>query len=1097
MRCILITVTLIYVSYGQDADPCQPTTYTALDEPWRSISNTDTTVTKCDATLEMKWYRATSGAGGDVPTVAPGTSRCGTSNPVWMDDVVPNSGEITEVKMCLQTIFAPCQNTWNVRMKNCTTFNVYELVQTTSCPTAYCFGDREPCADGTSSETGFTPCTANTTNWHDVGLSANVTVGLVQTTKHFPSIVAIAKVIEFKCDITVSSDTNISTYLVDVEWRINDNVVETITGVAYSTYLADTALPESSWEGTYTLGFLVKCGVRVRETEGSPSGTYTYSESFYAGIMTDATQYVVSERGSIDITVWLTVPLGCMYLDSLSPDQIDTFIEDNCFLDLVIKTPTYYKDRQLQCTPGGVTDEPIAFERSNFCGVTFSFSEIEKIKTFTIFGSGDNLVNMNSRSIFIRLEATHSIYHGAWSYASGPDIQVIVTDDDIDIEGKFCAARTDPNMWTFDGRYWNYQQSGEYVLYKHNVLPTRIHAVFDSCVWGGACVCGIAIQYGDSLFVVNMCRSVVGIPWISGITNTNQYIEMRACDNKHLTVETKASDLYMVTLSTGTEVVISLRVDVDNEYTYVRYVMVKPSLMDWASTTGLCGVLDGDSSNDMQNRAGRLSSSWSEFGNNWRLDVAADGGSLFDVNTSPPELPILPLQYCRCRNDATVFHELDDRVICDLDSTITSCTKVTDTSGYFTVCGERYKRDVTSDSPVAPVKFGVDLHENYIKTEVYVWRNGWSSDLARDSCRLAFSGNTLLNRCKEIVPRMLESMVASEEECINDILVSGNGAFMKDTVEALKTMCIVEARRSENLTSQGSTGGMTFLEELTSLSCPNNCSGNGNCINGSCICDSGLYGDECSLLKTTPPIIRQTGTDGLCKRDQSTCTNFVIPGFNFIDSQLTCRVRYVKVYLDHWDILDSTDEFPAIYMNNFYCVCTLPNASRKKRSTGSSTEIAEGYLLSLSNDGVNFGNETMFIIYDSSCYNCNATSVSCTHLSSCSSTSTTKPDTDDNSGVITGVSVAVVVLLLVVTVIVGGAIVYFKKVHNKRRVDNSTVCVRLEPTTVHYHDKYHSEQRPGTAGSVTDIDVKLPDVDDLTPCPNDGHIVEKTESLKS
>lgn len=51
-------------------------------------------------------------------------------------------------------------------------------------------------------------------------------------------------------------------------------------------------------------------------------------------------------------------------------------------------------------------------------------------------------------------------------------------------------------------------------------------------------------------------------------------------------------------------------------------------------------------------------------------------------------------------------------------------------------------------------------------------------------------------------------------------------------------------------------------------------------------------------------------------------------------------------------------------------------SSRRKRSV--STEVvAEGYELSLSNDGNQFGDSVNIIIYDDECYSCNASSIIC------------------------------------------------------------------------------------------------------------------------
>lgn len=61
--------------------------------------------------------------------------------------------------------------------------------------------------------------------------------------------------------------------------------------------------------------------------------------------------------------------------------------------------------------------------------------------------------------------------------------------------------------------------------------------------------------------------------------------------------------------------------------------------------------------------------------------------------------------------------------------------------------------------------------------------------------------------------------------------------------------------------------------------------------------------------------------------------------------------------------------------------CKLPG-SRKKRSTGFET-VATGYRISVSNNGQNYTDPITTIVYDSTCYECDTTSMSCDLLVCC------------------------------------------------------------------------------------------------------------------
>ena len=71
----------------------------------------------------------------------------------------------------------------------------------------------------------------------------------------------------------------------------------------------------------------------------------------------------------------------------------------------------------------------------------------------------------------------------------------------------------------------------------------------------------------------------------------------------------------------------------------------------------------------------------------------------------------------------------------------------------------------------------------------------------------------------------------------------------------------------------------------------------------------------------------------------------------------------------------------AEYRSMFMVTVALPSL-RKKRST-SETVLAEGFTISLSNDGVNFGDSVKLIIYNETCYSCDSIVTTCIDLVGC------------------------------------------------------------------------------------------------------------------
>ncbi|XP_069130657.1 von Willebrand factor D and EGF domain-containing protein-like [Argopecten irradians] len=925
----LILFVLTVSSTG--SDPCDDANHAILGDTWRSTSyETPAGGTKhCDAAIEEQWYKP---EGADMPTSAPDLNKCGTTSPIWMDDSLPTSTSITEVKVCLKSLFSACQFTWNIRVKKCNTFYVYELKQANLCNAAYCFGDRIKCPAGQNSDTGYQPGCGEYPN---ITLTAEVTHGLVEAPSEFAGTPTILKGIVFQCDI--SSDDDLTAYVYDIQWFINDNSIVTHRNIPY-TNLTQTGLHQSEWTGTYKLGCLVKCAVRVRNDTDNPPTQITNSEYFHAGIETDSLEYEVPENAHINILVRLTVPIDCMYLPTFTPEEIHSYTGQFCKVSIRLSVP---KESDVSCTLGGVTNDPVSFDNTQ-CGIQFNFDEWNISKNLTVYGSTDGIVKMSvSTTAFLRLEADASFASVAWSHATKPDIKIHVLDEDIILRGKSCTIQTDPHINTFDGRHVRFLLEGEYIIYQHETIPIRIHAVFDTC-WQaarGSCTCGVAIRYIDAVFVLNFCKEKIGEEWLP-TSNVNKYVEMRACEDSSMTVQ-YTSGIYTVTLPSGTVIKMRLHLGALNTHIFVFELM--PSLSDWRATSGMCGFLDGVKDNDIRDRDGKKVRG---FGNIWLLNSTLDGPSLFTSNPELVDLPRPSLQYCQCPVRGDDRPSLISQTHCNLTSPSESCEWLSDFSSYVTQCDKyrenvREKRDTSgylhrhprsTDEDIEVPRFDLKLDETYANSpdENITWINGWNESLAEEVCRNTMDSDPMLIKCKDFVFVMNDITENGIQECMDDIMISGHAGFLEDTKKALQTTCQGEAERFENLTTHANGTSASFLEELLELSCTDNCSGNGICINGTCDCYSDFYGESCILKTNIAPEILSGGIT--CPNDQKSCKAFVISGINFLDVSLTCLVRPIKVYYDRLEIDGSQQSFPARYLNDFSCICTIPDSIRRRRS---------------------------------------------------------------------------------------------------------------------------------------------------------------------
>jgi len=103
--------------------------------------------------------------------------------------------------------------------------------------------------------------------------------------------------------------------------------------------------------------------------------------------------------------------------------------------------------------------------------------------------------------------------------------------------------------------------------------------------------------------------------------------------------------------------------------------------------------------------------------------------------------------------------------------------------------------------------------------------------------------------------------------------------------EDLRDTCVDVAETDENTTT---------LASLESISCPDSCSGQGTCVNGTCFCNDGFVSEDCSINLSDPP--EALGLDdNLCTSTiQAACNRVTMDGVDFVEGA-TCHFEYVEV----------------------------------------------------------------------------------------------------------------------------------------------------------------------------------------------------------
>ncbi|XP_052090373.1 von Willebrand factor D and EGF domain-containing protein-like isoform X3 [Mytilus californianus] len=1024
-----------------------------------------------------------------MPTSAPGYKHCGTIYPIWLNGQLPSyeDGNVTR-EACLQTKNDICEQKINIQIKNCGRFYIYYLQRSTE-NSSYCFGKGPVfCPDGMSSDTGYYPgCTSN---FPKEIVPVNVDAELIEGQSYpipihgnqfYPSLLPV-----FRCKFTEVSEVS---YVYDVLWYINGVHVISHLNLPFEN-INSTVLRDTDWINKFKMNMEVKCAIRMRYSTDSVPGLHLYSQHYQAGVYPEKYEYTVIEGESIDITFTSTVPVGCIS----SHDAVRRHCEQN----LYIFQPK--NDQTSASCRNNIAKKDVVF-KAQFCGISIKSLHWQNENKLRVYGFSDSMYNYQDRSTVLKISTSAvSDLNDMWKDIQVPDIKVTVIDKDSILINRQCRSYNDPHITTFDGRLYHYMDVGEFVMYKNDKGPYSVHALFTNCGFGwvgSSCHCGIAVRSRNSLFVLRTCQT---------ISRTEKHLlqepitKLISCDEKDLVIEHDTSH-YKITLPTGTEI----KFTISRWSKFISMIAIKPSIFDINEARGLCGVpsTTKDQSDDFTHRQNGPVDNYQDFADSWRISpsmleeqlfsnepvflsysVEENGNSVTENNST---------RYCTCERQASSTDTLDDfnTVQCNLTESTEFCSESFKTeedtiSSFYTSCSisKRKKRSVnllykivrrsiSGDDDVIdlpPLTYDKSVFNTEV-TSPETFINGWTEETALQTCMEKIN-NALPSELTNLVDVSVTEYV---ESCVLDIKLVGDTTFLPDTIDTMLTYIMTEVLRNESLYILNTTdGSQTLMDYVTSFLCPNNCSGNGNCTLGVCMCSGKYIGDDCSQSISIPPSNTSLPFDGLCTLGTRDCRSTNMYG-NFLSRIVWYKLKYFQIITDSIKYISEGTVFEANFRNIFMVSVDL-ESSRRKRAT-SETFMAEGYEISLSYDGTNFGESTRIIIYDETCYSCNSTSIECVQLDFCNPTVPPTTQNDDKKSFVV-IAAALGGLFLVIIVVIG--FIYYKVKTNNTRT-------KIIPDQQERKPSFYLEQSTGsqiwvtTDKSISGLQLEIDDSRGNTP----------------
>ncbi|CAG2228914.1 unnamed protein product [Mytilus edulis] len=650
------------------------------------------------------------------------------------------------------------------------------------------------------------------------------------------------------------------------------------------------------------------------------------------------------------------MPVGCM-----RPERA------GCFYPLHLVQPKYQTECNLnncEICNGNVQQGDLSFIDTSCLYSIFSSTWDQPI-ILKVTGYVNGQYDYADRTAYLRVESQKTdFYLGAgvfaWDNARIPEIKIIVTDEEHQMAGRLCESVNDPHFYTADRYRWDNYEPNEYILYRHKTKPYQVNALYGDCNDGASCNCGVAIRSGHSMFVMRTCYSITRYETLTH----PPIIEMRSCDDSSMIIKENGGT-YTVTLPIGTEIKFSTSAGWGHEQ-FIGYIHVKPSLLDVENSEGLCGRVSGgsmDTSDDFTLRDGTIIpttySNWETFaktGGRVRscfcyflcINVYESQSKQAQENSQRFSYNMFIIRERRGVGFAPYYNKsltdsddiLDNRKLYIAPDSELSAFKRNHTDEWPVGWTETKAREVCQSGITGSITEDI-LETSHITSDGYI-----------EQCMFDIKHNLLENSKQEISALVV---IKRQRETLNNDNYRRHTIF-RVTISSLQEVAISEISRNVSLfVKDNATGTASSAKKSGELLlgnlCKNNCSNN-----------------------------------GVCQNDKHTR--------RFNSRNITCRSRHLEILKDgNWIYRSDYQTYEGQYRNSYLVSCELPTARRKKRSTSESV-IADGYEISLSTDGNNFGDNVKIMIYDLECFSCHIENNTCVELDTCPIESTTEAITE-------------------------------------------------------------------------------------------------------
>ncbi|XP_060556760.1 uncharacterized protein LOC132717337, partial [Ruditapes philippinarum] len=725
-----------------------------------------------------------------------------------------------------------------------------------------------------------------------------------------------------------------------VTWYIDEIPLNETMGP--STDMADLVLNEDHLTSrNIPLGIYIRCGVSASIGVNGMFTPMKRSSKFYAGIKITNRNIYLDKASSAVIQMVSTVPIGCRYIIGLG---MSTSMTCKSVIKLFVDN-----DDHLQCERGTILNkvpEETGFQRCTQYIMALAEGDTWDPSTqfnFTIVTSDHNYDDKDK--FILKLQFDETMGHTIWRQYFFPEIKVFVQNI-LAYKSKICRSQNGQHMRTADGYYYMNSVQGTYMLYINKKYNIEVQQIIKQCDFGplpAKCACAVAISAGQDVFMINRC----GIPTFFAFTQCG--------DGGILDVQKINDNLYRVFTPIGTRISIAL-----NAHAKWMNVDITMAPKDMGNVYGLCGQVDGDMFNDLIHRHSIMSSpqgtnsynNLPEFVESWRIEENAEE-NLFRpaLRTLAPWVRENGL-YCVCNSLYRSNEALcspTQYLECSKTGSITR-TKCRINGRRKRRAGNHSSKEIHRILSKIAVQFSSSKQREEVQ-EIEI------TEESKSFCRNKISSIPALTNLTNL--GFIDDEDNILQQCEFDFSVMKDTHWANFLVEAfndgVKNMLDLQPKIVKNNSEK--------VKAFYANTCPMNCSNHGECIeSGICSCLTFYKGSDCSIDERDGLTILDIEGGGECDlADGEACECFYVRSENIQDN-FTCSVNTSKILKNGAVEPVSSSSSIGGYEDIFTGICCAP-----KSIIGNDDVFVAQYTVSISNNGIHFGNAESVYVFDSVC----------------------------------------------------------------------------------------------------------------------------------